>query len=183
MRYLKKSIAVAGAAAGTATLVAGAALPANASAQRAGTRIGFERLTGFLVGPRALSHHPRVPLVLEGAVDTHGVIDLGGHGAVAHVWTFKGILTARHSEQTATLRSDFRTCRVTEVAKASYFLLGDQSTGAFRDIRGHGHATVVFSAVFPRHHRGECDFHTRPEPFSAFIAFEAEGPVSFRHHH
>jgi len=47
---------------------------------------------------------------------------------------------------------------------------------------------VVFSAIAPRYtsgkHKGQCNFseNAQPEPYGAFISFQAQGPLHLRHH-
>jgi hypothetical protein len=184
MKSVKKVLSTASAAVGAATIVLGAALPASASAQPARSHVNFETINGFLAGPRALANAPVVPLQLRGAVNTRGSINLGGNSSVSPIRTFKGTLTVQHGNPSPPPMLNHRTRRLTETISTGYRVLGNRSSGAFRGARGSGHAVVVFSAIAPRHtsgpHKGQCNFNGQPKPNSAFISFQAQGPLSVR---
>lgn len=181
MKNLKKVIASAGATAGAAAMVLGATLPASAATH---APVRFERISGFLAGPRALASAPVVPLRLQGTVNTVGHINLGGNGHISRIPTFRGTLTVDHGTSSPPARLDFRTCRETQTIDTSYRVLGNESTGVFWHSTGHGRAVVVFTAIAPRYShgalRGRCDFRPSAKPHDAEIFFNAEGPLSLR---
>lgn len=176
-------LARAGAAVGAAAMVAGVALPANASTTQPGP-VNYEWLSGFAAGQNVVSGNPIVPLQLHGAVDTHGFLNLGGMSSVSRIHTFEGSMAVAHGDQMTPPQLNWQTCRETDIVSTGYLVLGGQSTGVFWQARGFGHATVVFSAIVPRFPNGQCDFspNVQPLPFGAFIAFRAQGPLFLRHH-
>lgn len=188
MKSLKKVLAAAGAALGATSIMLGAALPASASTQVADRHGNYEWIAGFLVGSGALATAPMVPLKLQGAVDTHGSINLGGTSSIGEIWTPKGTLTVQHGNPNPPPQLNYRTCRETTTIDTWYKVEGRKSTGVFWDAKGSGRAVVVFSAIAPRHtygkHKGECDFgqNVQPEPYGAYISFRAQGPLHLRHH-
>ncbi|MGH3167858.1 MAG: hypothetical protein ACRDN0_18480 [Trebonia sp.] len=188
MKSLTKALAAAGTAVGATAIVLTAALPASASAHGAGGHGNYEWISGFLAGPGALANAPVVPLRLQGAVNTRGSINLGGNSSVGYIPTRKGTLTVEHGNPNPPPRLNYRTCRETDTTSTWYKVLGRQSSGVFWGAQGHGHAVVVFSDIAPRYTsgplKGQCNFseNAQPEPYGAWISFEAQGPLHLRHH-
>jgi hypothetical protein len=188
MKSLRKVLAGAGAALGATALLLTATLPASAATQGAGRPVNYEWITGFLAGKGALANAPIVPLKLSGAVNTRGSINLGGNSTVSPIWTRKGTLTVQHGNPAPKPQLNYRSCRETETVTTTYKVLGRQSSGVFWGAQGSGHAVVVFSAIAPRYtsgkHKGQCNFseNAQPEPYGAFISFQAQGPLHLRHH-
>jgi len=187
MKSVKKVLAAAGAALGATSIMLAAALPASAATQGPASHGNYEWITGFLAGQGALANAPVVPLKLQGAVNTHGSINLGGNSSVGKIWTPKGTLTVLHGNPNPPPQLNYRTCRETTTVSTWYKVLGRQSSGAFWDAQGSGQAVVVFSAIAPRHtwgkHKGQCNFgqNVKPEPYGAYISFHAQGPLHVRH--
>lgn len=188
MKSLKKLLAMAGAAVGTAAIVLTATVPAGAATQGGSGHVNYEWINGFLAGPGALANAPVVPLHLQGAVNTRGSINLGGNSAVSPIWTYKGTLTVEHGNPNPAPQLNYRTCRETQTISTWYKVLGSKSSGVFWGATGNGHAKVVFSAIAPRYtsgkHKGQCNFseNAQPEPYGAWISFHAQGPLHLRHH-
>ena len=188
MKILVKALAISGAAIGAIAMVLAAALPASAATQGAARgHVNYEWISGFLAGPGALANAPVVRLQLSGAVNTRGIINLGGNGSVSPIPTYRGTLTVRHGNPSPTPQLNYRTCRETDTTSTWYRVLGHQSSGVFWGAQGSGHAVVVFSAIAPRYaygpHRGQCNFsqNAQPEPYGAWIYFHAQGPLYLRH--
>ena len=183
MKSLRKALAVAGAVAGASVMVLTAVLPAGASTLGAGGQRNYESISGFLSGPGALADAPVVPLRLSGAVNARGSINLGGNSSVSPIPTGKGTLTVEHGNPNPTPQLNYRSCRETSTVRTWYKVLGRQSSGVFLGAHGGGSAVVVFSLIAPRYPSGRCNFsdNAQPEPYGAWISFQAQGPLFLRH--
>lgn len=189
MKSLKKMLGTAGVAIGAAGIALATVVPASASTQGGGGHGNYEWISGFLAGPGALANAPVVPLRLHGAVNTRGSINLGGNGSVSPIPTYKGTLTVEHGNPSPPPQLNYKSCRETETISTWYKVLGGQSSGVFWGARGNGHAVVVFSAIAPRYtsgpNKGQCNFseNAQPEPYGAWVSFQAQGPLNLRHYH
>lgn len=188
MKSLKKMLATAGAVVGATAIVLVAALPASASTQGGGYG-NYEWINGFLAGPGALANAPVVPLQLRGAVNTRGLINLGGNASVTKIPTYKGVLALEHGNPSPPPRLNYLTCRETDTITTWTKVVGWQSSGVFWGARGNGYAVVVFSVIAPRYTSGpkygQCNFsqNAQPEPYGAWILFHEQGTLYLRHHH
>ena len=188
MKFLRKALATVGTAVGVSAIALAAAVPASGSTLAADRLGNYEWITGVLAGPGALANAPVVQLQLMGAVNTRGSINLGGNSSIAYIRTHQGILVVEHGNPNPPPQLNYRTCRETDTVSTSYRVLGRQSTGVFWDAQGNGGALVVFSAIVPRYtsgrHRGQCNFsqNAQPEPYGAFVSFDAQGPLYLQHH-
>jgi hypothetical protein len=187
MKFLTKVLATAGTAVGATAITLAAALPAGAATLGPSSHGNYETISGFLAGRAALANAPVVPLRLSGAVNARGSINLGGNSTVSRIPTNKGTLTVQHGNPGPRVQLNYRSCRETETISTSYTVIGRQSSGAFTRATGSGRAVVVFSAVTSRYasgpRRGQCNFSNsgRPQPNSAWVTFQAQGPLYLWH--
>jgi hypothetical protein len=61
--------------------------------------------------------------------------------------------------------------------------MGSKSTGKFKDAKGHGDVTLLYSANLPKKSGGACNVSStaRPLPANARVSFAARGPLTLKH--
>jgi hypothetical protein len=76
--------------------------------------------------------------------------------------------------------TDPTTCLSKSTITGTYTVVGDQSTGKFKDATGSGKITDVFQATLPKLSNGKCNESQSavPLPNGAVTTFYASGPLT-----
>jgi hypothetical protein len=175
--------------AGAAVLAAAAGLAAgcgSSSSTTAATTTGSQAIAGTVSGPAAVANQATVPLTLKGLVNTTGSIKLisNSQQKMATITTGQGNLAVTHTAgHTSTRLLSTKTCKFAVGVRATYTVIGDKSTGKFKNAKGSGNVTLLYTANLPKKSNGSCDVSTsaRPLPGHARVSFAARGPLTLKH--
>lgn len=174
--------------AGVAGLAAAAGLAAGcgSSTTTATTTTGTQAIAGVVTGPAAVANQATVPLRLHGLVNTTGSIKLVSNSpqTAATITTGQGKLEVSHTAGHSTSRLlSTKTCRFAVAVHANYTVMGGKSTGKFKDAKGSGKVTLLYTANLPKKSDGACNVssNVRPLPGHAQVAFAARGPLTLKH--
>jgi hypothetical protein len=173
---------------GAAVLVAGAGLAAagcGSSTSATTTRSGSQAIAGTVSGPAAVASTANVPLTLKGLVNTTGSIKLQSNSQqkTATITTGQGDLAVTHTAgHTSTRLLSTRTCKFSVGVRATYTVIGSKSTGKFKNARGSGDVTLLYTANLPKKSDGSCNVSAsaRPLPAHARVSFAAHGPLTLK---
>ena len=174
---------------GAAVLAVAAGLAAGCGSSTstvAATTSGSQAIAGTVSGPAAVASQATVPLTLKGLVNTTGSIKLisNSQQKMATITTGQGDLAVTHTAgHTSTRLLSTKTCKFAVGVRATYTVIGDQSTGKFKNARGSGHVTLLYTASLPKKSDGSCDVssNARPLPGHARVSFAARGPLTLKH--
>jgi hypothetical protein len=174
--------------AGVVVLAAAAGLAAGcgSSTSTTTTTTGTQTIGGTVSGPDAVANQATVPLRLHGLVNTTGSVKLVSNSrqTAATISTGQGKLEVSHTQGHSTSRLlSTKTCRFAVAVHATYTVMGSKSTGKFKDAKGHGNVTLLYSANLPKKSGGACDVSStaRPLPANAQVSFAARGPLTLKH--
>jgi hypothetical protein len=173
---------------GAVVLAAAAGLAAGcgSSTSTTTTSTGTQAIAGTVAGPAAVANQANVPLRLHGLVNTTGSIKLISNSSqkMATITTGQGNLAVSHTAgHTSTRLLSTKTCEFAVGVRATYTVLGDKSTGKFKDAKGSGNVTLLYTATLPKKSDGSCDTSSsaRPLPTHARVSFAAHGPLTIKH--
>lgn len=152
----------------------------------AATSSGTQNIAGTVSGPAAIANQATVPLRLQGLVNTTGTIKLMSNSTQksATIQTHQGNLDVTHTAgRTTTRLLSTKTCKFAVGVHATYTIVGSKSTGKFKDAKGNGNVTLVYTATLPKKSNGACDVssNARPLPGHAQVSFAARGPLTLKH--
>lgn len=167
-------------------LAAGLAAGCGSSTSTTTTSSGTQTIGGTVSGPAAAANEATVPLRLRGLVTTTGSVKVvsSSRQKVTKITTGQGDLAVTHSAGHTTSRLlSTKTCRFAVAFHGTYNVVGDQSTGKFKDAKGSGTVTLLYTADLPKKSDGACDVSSsaRPLPAHAQVAFAARGPLTIKH--
>jgi hypothetical protein len=175
--------------AGAAVLAAAAGLAAgcgSSSSTTAATTTGSQAIAGTVSGTAAVANQATVPVRLKGLVNTTGSIKLisNSQQKMATITTGQGNLAVTHTAgHTSTRLLSTKTCKFAVGVRATYTVIGDKSTGKFKNAKGSGNVTLLYTANLPKKSDGSCDVssNARPLPGHARVSFAARGPLTLKH--
>ncbi len=152
----------------------------------AATSSGTQNIAGTVSGPAAIANEATVPLTLKGLVNTTGKIKLMSNSQQksATIQTQQGNLDVTHTAgRTTTRLLSSKTCKFAVGVHATYTVVGDKSTGKFKNAKGNGNVTLLYTATLPKRSDGACDVssNARPLPGHAQVSFAARGPLTLKH--
>jgi hypothetical protein len=167
-------------------VAAGLAAGCGSSSTVAATTSGSQAIAGTVSGPAAVANQATVPLTLKGLVNTTGSIKLisNSQQKMATISTSQGDLAVTHTAgHTSTRLLSTKTCKFAVGVRATYTVIGDKSTGKFKNARGSGNVTLLYTANLPKKSDGSCDVssNARPLPGHARVSFAARGPLTLKH--
>lgn len=174
---------------GAAVLAVAAGLAAgcgSSSSTTPATTSGSQAIAGTVSGPAAVANQATVPLTLKGLVNTTGSIKLisNSQQKMATITTGQGDLAVTHTAgHTSTRLLSTKTCKFAVGVRATYTVIGDKSTGKFKNAKGSGNVTLLYTANLPKKSDGSCDVssNARPLPGHARVSFAARGPLTLKH--
>lgn len=174
---------------GAAVLAVAAGLAAgcgSSSSTTVAVTSGSQAIAGTVSGPAAVANQATVPLTLKGLVNTTGSIKLisNSQQKMATITTGQGDLAVTHTAgHTSTRLLSTKTCKFAVGVRATYTVIGDKSTGKFKNAKGSGNVTLLYTANLPKKSDGSCDVssNARPLPGHARVSFAARGPLTLKH--
>jgi hypothetical protein len=174
---------------GAAVLTVAAGLAAgcgSSSSTTVAVTSGSQAIAGTVSGPAAVANQATVPLTLRGLVNTTGSIKLisNSQQKMATITTGQGDLAVTHTAgHTSTRLLSTKTCKFAVGVRATYTVIGDKSTGKFKNAKGSGNVTLLYTANLPKKSDGSCDVssNARPLPGHARVSFAARGPLTLKH--
>lgn len=189
MRKLSAAVIAAVLACGLQACAGGTGSPHRVLAHgkpSAGHLSGIETFTGAIAGNAARTAAPVFPLAFAGPADATSATAASGTDIPDAYRTSAGILRIRHTTATGPGSStrqivDPAACRVEYRTHVVYSVAGAESSGVFRDAKGHGTIEMVFMADVPKI-SGHCEPGTgRPAGTAPAAMFTATGPITIRH--
>jgi hypothetical protein len=152
------------------------------------TTTGTETFTsGKVTSAKVLeSNSPTLALTYTGVVPATGSFSLGGpsptKGQTKTFTTSKGNLVLQVvSDSSSAKFVNAKTCLAQDVTVVHYTVVGDKSTGSFKDATGSGDVTVRFQSNSEL--KGKCSLANNAQPVTltgAYVLFTGTGPMTVK---
>ena len=171
---------------GAAAVLVTAAACSSSPTKTTGTEVFQGKQTLSAADVTSSKFTPTYPLAFTGPVSATATWSPPGGNATKVTTTFKtsagNLVVAADvpdSNNPPTV-TNATTCLVTSTLTGTYTVVGDQSTGKFKDATGSGKIIDVFQAYLPKLSSGKCNTSSsaQPLPTGALTTFYASGPLT-----